>query len=316
MDHRILILGNRALGVHALHHLLTRGEKNILVVLNPDDTGVDDTGGVSLKRRVLAWGVDHIQPKGLRDDETRAILRDFKPTFGLSCSYAKIIPPDVIGMPTHGFLNVHFADLPVNRGCLPVVWTIAGGADRLTASLHEVTEGLDEGAILSKGSVPMTPGTTAGEGYAACVDIGAKLFRDFWDGYAPTGQFRSVPQDDDAATYHKMRHPYERWIPWHLDARHVADIINALTYFPHPSGRTQTPEGEEIGILGSALARADLAGQPGEVVFADNEWAVICGSGGGVTLGGLRLGDEITACETKLKTGQILTSPEKEIYTE
>ena len=90
-----------------------------------------------------------IQPAGIRDAESQAVLRDFAPDLALSFSYARIIPQEVIDLPKPGFLNVHFADLPKNWGCLPVIWTIASGADHYAATLHEVTLELDQAAILS-----------------------------------------------------------------------------------------------------------------------------------------------------------------------
>ena len=131
MSAKVLILGNRLLGGMCLDFLAALEGVEILLVLNPDDDGVDGPGGISLKRRAAAWGIRTIQPAGIGDPEVKRSLREFEPDLGLSFSYARIIPQEIIDLPKSGFLNVHFADLPKNRGCLPVVWTIASGAESL-----------------------------------------------------------------------------------------------------------------------------------------------------------------------------------------
>lgn len=295
MQAKILILGNRLLGGLCLDFLARQDGAEILLVLNPDDDGRDGPGGISLKRRAAALGIRTIQPSGLRDDDTQQILRDFEPDLGLSFSYARIIPQAVIDLPASGFLNVHFADLPKNRGCLPVIWTIASGADHYAATLHEVTIELDQGAILSQARAPLTEGLTAGEVYAACAHLGFGLFRDFWDEWSKTRTFASTPQDESAVTYHKMRFPHDRWIQWGQPAWRVARLINALTYFPHPCGRTLIVGGtEEIGIMGPAIALpGETAGKPGEVISTGCGPAIRCGEGA-VLVHQTRLGDALT----------------------
>ncbi|MEE2566463.1 methionyl-tRNA formyltransferase [Hyphobacterium marinum] len=295
MHAKVLILGNRLLGGLCLDFLARQDGVEILVVLNPDDDGSDGPGGISLKRRAAALGVRTIQPSGIRDAENQRILRDFEPDLGLSFSYARIIPQEVIDLPKSGFLNVHFADLPKNRGCLPVIWTIATGADHYAATLHEVTIDLDQGAILSQARAPLTEGLTAGEVYAACAHLGFGLFRDFWAEWSKTRTFASVPQDESAVTYHKMRFPHDRWIQWDQPAHRVARLINALTYFPHPCARTALMDGEdEIGLTGPAISLSrEEGGQPGDVISTECGPAVRCGEGA-VLVHQIRMGDTLT----------------------
>ena len=314
---RVLLLGNRTLAIGVLDLLRRETGVEILAVANPDDDGRDGPGGLSLRRRLDAWRVPYLQPKGLKDSDTRATLAKFKPDLAISCSYARIIPPEVIDLPRHGCLNVHYAALPKNRGCLPVIWTIATGEPEFAATLHMVTEGLDEGAILAQARRSLTPGMTAGEAYAACALLGRDLFAEFWRTARDTGKFVAVPQGTAAATYHTLRFPYDRWIPWQLPAAEVANTINALTYLPHPSARTRRKghsDDGEICLLGAALAVDDARAEPGRVIASDGTLLVGCGVGA-VSVAAARRGNDAIPVEQVLAAGQTLASPVMERYS-
>jgi methionyl-tRNA formyltransferase len=66
---------------------------------------------------------------------------------GINCGFDYIIPVHILEMiPT---LNVHPAALPFNRGCHHSFWAIMDSTN-LGATLHWMTEGLDEGPIISQ----------------------------------------------------------------------------------------------------------------------------------------------------------------------
>lgn len=315
MSKRICLMGNRQLATDSLRLLRERfPETPLLVVLNPSDDGVDGPGGTSLRRLVEEAGIAHIQPKHVKSAEAREQLAAFAPDLILSCSYEKIVPEEVIRIPKDGALNVHYAALPLNRGCFPVVWTIASGEAELGVTLHEMTPGIDDGPILAQRRLPYQEGMTAGEAYRACAQAAVQMVGDFLTRYISDGIYGRQAQNEAAATYHSAVHPYERWIPWHRGATEVARVINALTYVPHPSGRTCAgAESKEIGLLGPAFAvnRRDLA--PGQVeLLAD--CAFIGTADGAVRVTLARVGDAAVPVSNVLSGVASVTSPYREIY--
>lgn len=314
---RVILLGNRTLSILVAHFLRRQPGITLMAVANPDDTGRDGPGGLSLVRRLKAWGIPYIQPKGISSEAVVSALRAFGADLAISCSYARIIPKAVIDLPKYGCLNIHFASLPVNRGCLPVIWTLAGCETTYAATLHMVDVGIDDGAIIDQAIRPLVPGTTAAEANAACAALGFDLFRAFWEKARESGQYVAVPQDAAAATYHTFRFPHDRWIPWHEPAERVAGLINAHTFLPHPSARTRLDGAEdETCLLGPALAMetAERA-QPGTILVAGDELIVACG-GGAIVLQSCRDLDTAAPVTGRFSVGQRFVSPRTEFYQE
>lgn len=315
MMKRICLMGNRLLAAGVLAFLHSRTDVELLVVLNPSDEGVDSEAGVSLKAAVLAAGVPWIQPRHVKLPDAQEHIREFSPDLILSCSYEKIVPAEVIAIPKDGALNIHYAALPLNRGCFPVVWTIASGSDELAVTLHEMTPGIDDGPILSQRKFPLRSGVTAGEGYRLCAQEAVKMAEEFLEAYLSKGEYRALPQDESQATYHAAVHPYDRWIPWDKPADEVARVLNALTYVPHPSGRTlDRSSGQELGLLGPAYAFADTALAPGEVLLKGAEVRIGTAAGEVALVAG-RKGDLAVPAAEVLRGVAFVMSPTREIYS-
>lgn len=91
-----------------------------------------------------------IEASTMKDEETKRRIRELGADLGIVVAYGALIPQDVLNMPTHGWVNVHFSDLPRWRGAAPVQWAILTG-DEVTAScVFQLEEGLDTGPIFSR----------------------------------------------------------------------------------------------------------------------------------------------------------------------
>ncbi|NIR39562.1 MAG: methionyl-tRNA formyltransferase, partial [Actinobacteria bacterium] len=69
-------------------------------------------------------------------------------------AYGQLIRPEVLGIPDHGFVNVHYSVLPRWRGASPVVRAILAGDDETGVSLMEMDEGLDTGPVIATARRP------------------------------------------------------------------------------------------------------------------------------------------------------------------
>ncbi len=266
MKHRVILLGNRALAKNILDFLTAQESIELLVVLNPQDHG-NDGSGISLHDHIKNTKINYIQPTLLKNE--LEFIEKFNPTLALSCSYSRIIPECFINLVPH-VLNIHFADLPKNRGCLPVIWTLYNREEYLTATLHEVVKALDAGPIVAKKQQKLASKMTAKQAYDVCVDLGAQLFMEFWDEYKVSKKYHAIAQQETVATYHSMVFPQNRWIKWEESSEAVINFINCLTNPPHPSARTQLGE-TEIEILGPCIPAKNVKNmQAGQIKIIDN----------------------------------------------
>jgi len=98
-----------------------------------------------------------IQPKWRSKEYEKFIklVSDLAPDVFWINSYSMILKKDLLGLAKVGGLNIHTALLPRNRGCNPTQWAILNGDSETGVTLHEVTNGVDEGPIVDQYKVPI-----------------------------------------------------------------------------------------------------------------------------------------------------------------
>ena len=66
----------------------------------------------------------------------------------ITCAYGKLISEELLNIPTHGWLNIHYSSLPKWRGAAPVQRAIMAGESEIGYSIFKMDKGLDTGAVL------------------------------------------------------------------------------------------------------------------------------------------------------------------------
>ncbi|MGP6176276.1 formyltransferase family protein [Microbacterium sp. A196] len=66
----------------------------------------------------------------------------------MCCGWARRIPARVFTSPRHGTLNLHPGSLPSWSGSDPLGWRRAAGPDTIEATVHRMTELIDQGEVL------------------------------------------------------------------------------------------------------------------------------------------------------------------------
>jgi folate-dependent phosphoribosylglycinamide formyltransferase PurN len=73
----------------------------------------------------------------------------------VSIACPQILRRDVLAVPDQGAINLHGALLPDYRGLLPSFWVLANGETHTGATVHYMSERVDEGAVLLQERVPI-----------------------------------------------------------------------------------------------------------------------------------------------------------------
>ncbi|MBN1619788.1 hypothetical protein JW890_03615 [candidate division WOR-3 bacterium] len=118
---------------------------------------------------------------------------------GLSVFYDKIFPEDFIKR-FRKMLNIHPGSLPEYRGLNPVNWALKNNEKFHGVTIHEVTDEIDSGPVVSQVKFSIYPQIEEVEDvYKKCLDYGWLLFLHtigIIDGIEP------VPQDLSKTGYH------------------------------------------------------------------------------------------------------------------
>ena len=107
-----------------------------------------------------------------------------------------VVRQPLLGLATP--LNAHPGLLPQYRGLDPVPWAVSRG-DSVGATLHVVTEGIDEGPILLREELPWRGAATLLELRLQCMRLGAALLARF---LRDPALYRPQEQDARAAAYY------------------------------------------------------------------------------------------------------------------
>ena len=89
-------------------------------------------------------------------EEFLANVRVLKPDLIVSYSAPQIIKEPLLSYPKYGIINVHGSLLPDYRGCLPSFWYLYNGEKYAGATVHYMSEKIDDGGILKQEKIDIS----------------------------------------------------------------------------------------------------------------------------------------------------------------
>lgn len=234
---RIIFAGTPEPAVVALEKLLASSHEVVAVITRPD---AKKGRGRSLHPspvKVLAQkhGIEVLTPATLRPgtedgDNLRQRLSELQPEAIPVVAYGNLISKDLLNVPRHGWVNLHFSLLPAWRGAAPVQAAIAAGDDITGASTFRIEEGLDTGPVFGTVTEGISGEDTADDLLTRLAYSGADLLVATMDGLA-AGTLDSQPQSGEATYAPKISTAAAR-IDWAQPAFAVDRHIRAHTPGP------------------------------------------------------------------------------------
>lgn len=217
-----------------------------------------------------------LTPVSLRDEQAVAQLRDWAPDACPVVAYGLLVPRDLLELPAHGWINLHFSLLPAWRGAAPVQHAIRAGDDVTGAVTFRLEEGLDTGPVLGRLTETVRPRDTSGDLLDRLAVSGAELLVATLDGLED-GILVPEPQPQEGVSLAPKIEVDDARVDWSRPAFAVDRLVRSCTPAP---GAWTTWRGARFK-LGTVLpcdpevSEAQLA--PGEV-SADKR-SVLVGTG-------------------------------------
>lgn len=160
---RILFAGTPEFAVPSLETLIAYGHE-IVGVITREDAPLG-------RKRVLTpspvavaaekHGLPVLKTNRLGPDATRwAAARS--PELGVIVAYGGLVREPLLSLPAHGWINVHFSELPRWRGAAPVQRALMAGELCLGVTVFRLVEQLDAGDVLARDAKEYLPGMPAG----------------------------------------------------------------------------------------------------------------------------------------------------------
>ncbi len=186
-------------------------------------------------------------------------------------SYGKILPPEIINLPPHKTLNIHFSRLPQYRGASPIQAALLNGEETTATTVFVLEAGLDTGPIVAQQETAIDADDNFITLSQRMARQSAELLLSVLPDYA-AGKVTLRPQDDSQATFTKIITKQNGRIDWNKTSTEIYNQFRA--FYPWP-GVWTTWQGKNLKILDCAPVPSQADDLPGTVLA---NGIVSCGS--------------------------------------
>jgi methionyl-tRNA formyltransferase len=274
---RLVFAGTPEVAAVSLRALLDSAHDVVAVISQPDRPA--GRGRRVTRSPVAALaddaGLAVLTPERAADPALAEQVRAFAPDCAPVVAYGGLIPPTLLSVPTHGWVNLHFSLLPAWRGAAPVQRAVIAGDDVTGATTFALEAGLDAGPVYGVVTEEISSTDTSGDLLARLSVSGARLLVATLDGIAD-GSLHPTPQPADGISYAPKLTPADAGIDWRQPALHVDRLVRGCT--PTPGAWTWwRGDRMKIGPV-RPVPDAGVTPGPGEVAVVEHEVVVGTGS--------------------------------------
>lgn len=264
---RVVFAGTPDAALPSLQRLIDSPHHEVVAIISRPDARsgrgrVLQPSPVAVVARELS--IPLLQPSSARDPQFVDMLTEIDPDVCAIVAYGALLPPLVLEIPRHGWINLHFSLLPNWRGAAPVQHAIWAGDDVTGATTFRLDEGMDTGPVFGTVALGISRTTTAGELLAELAHVGGELLATTLDG-VQAGTLDPVPQSTDGVSYAPKLTRDDARITWSVPAYVVSRRIRACTPAPGAWAEIKGQRvkigpvevGESTDVLAAGELRAD-----------------------------------------------------------
>jgi methionyl-tRNA formyltransferase len=235
---RLVFAGTPEPALPALRRLIDSPRHDVVAVLTRPDAAAGRRGKPEpspVAREALDRGIAVLRPARPNSPEFVAELSELAPDCCPVVAYGALLRDELLAVPVHGWINLHFSLLPAWRGAAPVQAAIAAGDGITGATTFRIEPSLDSGPVYGVVTETIRPTDTAGDLLERLALSGAALLSATLDGVAD-GTLTPRPQSADGVTMAPKITVEAARVRWDLPAPGVERRIRAVT--PNPGAWT------------------------------------------------------------------------------
>lgn len=284
---RIVFLGTPEFAAHVLEELVLGAYHIVGVVTTPDrpaGRGHRLTPSAVKETAVrLLPDAPIFQPESLKDPDFLEALKALDADLFIVVAF-RMLPKEVWSMPRKGTFNLHASLLPNYRGAAPIQRAIMNGEKETGVTTFFLNEKIDEGLIILREKVEITPEDNGGTLHDKLLSIGSKLVLKTVDmieidGCSGTPQIvpegMQIHQADKIFKQDRLLH-FQSW-----DAERIHQWIRGLSPYPTAIATMIGRDGNrtEIKIFKAKISDDLPHLQPGAAMIRDGHIYIRCMSG-------------------------------------
>jgi len=260
---RLVFAGTPDVALPALTALLASRHEVLAVVTRPDAPA---GRGRTLQRSPVGaladeHGLEALTPGRPSEPDFLARLAELAPDCCPVVAYGALVPRAALGIPKHGWVNLHFSLLPAWRGAAPVQHAVWHGDDITGATTFLLEEGLDTGPVLGVVTEAIRPTDTSGDLLGRLAVSGAGLLVATMDAL-DAGVMAAARQPSDGVTLAPKITVDDAEVDWTQPAIRVDRQVRACTPAP---GAWTTYSDERLKLGPVTPLPDDTSLAPGEL---------------------------------------------------
>ncbi|MGW0283966.1 amino acid adenylation domain-containing protein [Streptomyces sp. NPDC003236] len=231
-----VVIGEETLLVECTRLLLARGH-TVAAVVSPSP-------------ELLAWAEGEGLPAVRFGPDLAERLAPLRFDHLFSIANLRMLPEEVLALPTGLPVNFHDGPLPRHAGLFATSWAILEGDKQHGVTWHVMDREADTGDVLKRRALPVEQDATAHDLDVACFEAGIESFAELVDELA-AGTVTRTPQDLGLRTYHGRYDglPRAGVFDWHQPAAELDALVRATSF-----GRRRNDFGTALLALGGELA--------------------------------------------------------------
>ena len=272
---RVVFMGTPDIAATCLKKILEDGFDVVAVYTKPDrPKGRGMKMEISpVKQIAVEAGIPVFQPENFREEETVQQLRDLKPDVCAVVAYGRLLPQNVLDVPTYGCINIHASALPKYRGSAPYQWTVLDGQTETGVTAMYLVQKMDAGDIIEISGTTVGENETAGELLDRLAVLGADLLSKTLGRFASGEKVTATRQDESQVTFAPLLDKSMCPIDWSKTARQVHNQVRGLHPWPVA---TMELDGKQFKVHETRVVPGH--GVPGTVLELNKNGLVIaCG---------------------------------------
>lgn len=132
--------------------------------------------GKSVSKEVTRQGIPLLMLKNsINSSENVEKIRKLEPDVIIIIAGNQIIKKDILDVPKFGVFNAHSSLLPNYKGLMPTFWVLKNNEKKTGVTVYKLTEGIDDGPILSSKEINISEGTTQSSLIKECKKLANTL---------------------------------------------------------------------------------------------------------------------------------------------
>jgi len=166
--------------------------------------------------------------ENLNSKENIKWINNLSPDVIFCFGWSSIIHKEILSIPPLGIVGYHPTRLPENRGRHPLIWALVMGLEKSASTFFFMSEGIDDGEILSQVDFPILYEDDAQSLYDKVTGVALEQIENFVP-KLKNNDYRLITQNHNTSNYLRKRNQDDGLIDFRMSSRAIYNLVRGLT---------------------------------------------------------------------------------------